>query len=142
MGLPVGLACLGTSCPLYEVRLPRQGCCADQGYSGMYDLYLDILFMRARQRELAQEVANQALLRQAHRATRRRSTHILLTIRDRLRILGLWFGARRAPPSRPRDGIPACVSDTLHGVAPKNSAPTQGSRVKESEGCGEQGRPQ
>lgn len=60
----------------------------------MYDLYLDILFMRARQHELAQEVAIQALLRQVHPATLWRHGHIGLAIRDRLRALALRFGAR------------------------------------------------
>jgi hypothetical protein len=108
----------------------------------MYDLYLDILYMRARQRELAQEVANQALLRQARRDTRRRRGHVLLAIRDRLRALGLWFGARQAPQSHDLDVIPVHAADTQHGVAPKSAAATQQSRGKESEGCGEQGRPQ
>jgi hypothetical protein len=108
----------------------------------MYDLYLDILFMRARQRELAQEVANQALLRQTRRDTGRGRRHIWLAIRDRLGALGLWFGARRGPQSRHLDVIPVRASDTLHGVAPKSAVATQESRVKESEGCGEQGRPQ
>jgi hypothetical protein len=97
----------------------------------MYDLYLDILFMRARQRELAQEVANQALVRQARRDTRRRRGHMLWAIRDRLRVLGLWFRARQGPQSPQRRVIPVPASDSQQEVAPKSAAATQESRAND-----------
>jgi hypothetical protein len=97
----------------------------------MYDLYLDILFIRTRQQELALEVAIQALLRQARHDTHSRRGHMLLAMRDCLRALGLSFGARHTPSSHHLDVIPVHASDTQHGVAPQSAAATQESSARE-----------
>jgi hypothetical protein len=71
----------------------------DKEVTGMADLHPDVLWalMRERQRDLENELAIRARLRQARPTTAWRCRHALLAVRDCLRALGLRLQARQKP---------------------------------------------
>jgi hypothetical protein len=120
---------------LDEVWLQLQCYWAGKEYTVMYDLYLDVLFMRVRQHELSEERALQALRRQAQPDTPRRQSHVLLAIRDHLTVLGPRLHAAQKPRTHQRHGISMHAPHAQQVEALGNAVAMQESGVAKSEGC-------